>query len=186
MITQKKLMNSFSKMNIVHVVLVALCLFSCKSMQKSVDVDMDVIYFENIDEYPLFNNLPAEKGFCEYVVKNTIYPPYAREKGITGRVFVEFIVEKNGSVKNTKVVSRTNRMLKAEALRVVKSSPNWAPGKIDGEPVRIRYTIPFDFRLANVNTTSFSEKVELSEETILLGEIVVMGFGITRSIVPRY
>jgi len=134
-----------------------------------------------VDEYPLFNGLSAEEGFREYVAKNTIYPVNAMEYSITGRVFVEFIVEKNGSVRHTKVVGGANRALETEALRVVKSSPKWTPGKVEGEPVRMRYTIPFDFRLVNVNTTSSSKKVELSEETILLREIVVTGFGIQRA-----
>jgi len=186
MITKKNFARPFRKISIVSVVLLALCFFSCKSTRKTVDAEIDVIYFDNVDEYPLFNGLSAEEGFREYVAKNTIYPINAMEYGITGRVFVEFIVEKNGSVGNTKIVGGANRALETEALRVVKSSPNWTSGKKNAEQVRMRYTIPFDFRLANVNTTSSSKKVELSEETILLGEIVVTGFGIHKDyIMPR-
>ena len=182
MITNKNFVKPFRKISIVSVVLLALCLFSCKSTRKSVDADIDVIYFDNVDEYPLFNGLSAEEGFREYVAKNTMYPPQAIEWRITGLVFVEFIVEKNGSVKYAKVVSDANRMLQSEALRVVKSSPKWTPGKVEGEPVRMRYTISIDFRSFNdFDTPSSSKKVELSEETILLREIVVTGFGIQRS-----
>ena len=176
MITQKTFFSAFRKIRILFVVLVALCLFSCKSMRNSVDVDADVIYFDNVDEYPLFNELSAEKGFREYVAKNTIYWTNVMEYGITGHVFVEFIVEKDGSVSHTKVVGGADRTLETEALRVVNSSPNWTPGKKNGKSIRMRYTIPFDFRLVNMNTTSTSKKVELSEETVLLEEIVVTGF----------
>jgi len=183
MITKKNQKNLLRKMSIVSVALVALFLFSCKSTRKSADVDIDIVYFGNVDEYPLFNGLSAEEGFREYIQKNLIYPANAIENGITGHVFVEFIVEKNGSVKHTKAISNASRMLQVEALRVVKSSPKWTPGKLDGEPVRMRYTIPIDFNLVNANTKSSSKKAELSEETILLSEIVVMGFGITRSFI---
>jgi len=180
MITKKNFMDTFRKMNIVPVVFVVLCLFSCKSMQKSVDVDTDVIYFNNVDEYPLFNGLSAEEGFRKYVVENTGYPSNAIFNDITGYVFVEFIVEKDGSVKHTKVVSRfTSLILVSEALRVIKSSPKWTPGKLNGEPVRMRYTIPFDFRLTTVSPT-LSKDVELSEETILLKEVVIKSYGIIR------
>ena len=166
------------KCRIMLVVIVALFLFACKSTQKSVDVDTDtdVIYFSNVDEYPRFKGRSAEEGFLDYVARNTIYPPYAKKNGITGRVFVEFIVEKNGSVRHTKVVGGANQALEAEALRVVKSSPKWTPGKINSEPVRMRYTIPFNFRILNVSNTSSLKEVELSEETILLQELVVVGY----------
>ncbi|MDR0438043.1 MAG: hypothetical protein LBH22_07065, partial [Bacteroidales bacterium] len=65
---KKNMINMFRKMSIVSVTLVALCLFACKNVQKSVDVDKtDKIYFGNVDEYPLFDGKPAEKGFREYV-----------------------------------------------------------------------------------------------------------------------
>ena len=190
MITKKTFMNSFREMSFVPVVLVALCLFSCKSMRKSVDVnvDEDIIYFTNVDEYPLFDGLSAEKGFREFMQKNIIYPAVAvlNNNNITGYVFVEFIVEKDGSVKHAKAISRASRILQTEALRAVKSSPKWTPGKIDGEPVRMRYTIPIDFQIFNVNAKSSSKKVELSEETILLDEIEIMAIGIPSMIIRHY
>ncbi|MDR2039861.1 MAG: energy transducer TonB [Bacteroidales bacterium] len=159
----------FRKMIIVSVSLVVLFLFSCKCGQKLV----------NVDENPLFNDKPAEVGFREYIVNHTIYMVSAMEDGITGRVFVEFLIEKDGSVSNVKIVGSLDPVLDAEALRVVNSSPSWTPGKIDGKPVRISYTLPFKFSLDNMIAPS-SKKTELSEETLLLEEIDIKGFSVTK------
>ena len=76
----KKMISIFYKVSIVFVALVALCLYSCKNVQQSVKVDkIDKIYFDKIDENPLFNNKPAEKGFREYVDRSINYPAKAVE-----------------------------------------------------------------------------------------------------------
>ena len=95
---------------------------------------------------------------------------------IIGRVFVEFIVEKDGSVSNVKIVGGADPILEFEALRVVNASPNWTPGKINGEAVRISYTLPINFRGAEGQGTSTSKKAKLSEKTILLEEVDIMVF----------
>ena len=188
----------FRKMSIVSVTFVVLFLFACKSVQKSVDEDK--IYFGNVDVNPLFNGKPAEVGFCEYVWHNICYPAKAFENCIVGRVFIEFIVEKDGSVNNVKVTGGADPILEAEALRVVKLSPswtpnrytvnsssNWTPGKIDGKAVRMSYTIPISFRLGCENVKSSSKKAKLSKKTILLKEVDILAFGNQNmeSVVPR-
>ena len=62
-------------------------------------------------------------------------------------MFVQFIVNKDGSISNPEVIKSANSLLDAEALRVVKSMPNWNPGKQRGEPVRVRFTVPVNFKL---------------------------------------
>jgi TonB family protein len=171
--------------------LVGLSLSACKSVQKSVDVNK--IYFNNVDEYPLFRGKPVGEGFYKYLYSNrgkpveevfykylysnTVYPPIPYGKRITGRVFIEFIVERDGSISNTKVVGGADPMLEAEALRVVNLSQDWTPGKIDGKPVRMRYTFPINFRMGGKIEKSSSKKAKLSKETILLKEVEVVGFG---------
>jgi TonB family protein len=136
---------------------------------------MDQIYFGNVDENPLFNSKSAEERFREYVYYYTTYPAKAVENSITGCVFVEFFVERDGSVSNVKIVGSADPTLDAEALRVVNSSPNWTPGRMDGHPVRMSYTIPINFGLNKVNTLSSPKKVKLSKKTTLLKELNILG-----------
>lgn len=87
------------------------------------------------------------KKFQEYINENTVYPQTAAEMGIQGRVRVSFVVEKNGSVSNVKVVKGIDPLLDREALRVVKSSPRWTPGQNNGRPVRVSQVVPVLFVL---------------------------------------
>ena len=75
------------------------------------------------------------------------YPKEAQERGLQGRVIVQFVVNKDGSICDEKVVRSVDPQLDAEALRVVRSMPNWTPGKQRGEAVRVRFTIPVSFKL---------------------------------------
>lgn len=75
------------------------------------------------------------------------YPTTAIAIGIQGRVMITFVVEKDGTISDAKVVRSVASSLDQEALRMVKSMPKWTPGKQNGNPVRVRYTIPVVFRL---------------------------------------
>ena len=75
------------------------------------------------------------------------YPPIAMKNDISGRVVVQLIVEKDGSVSNVNVVRSIDPSLDREAVRVVSSMPKWTPGKVKGSPVRVRYTLPVAFKL---------------------------------------
>jgi TonB family protein len=129
-----------------------------------------------VDEKPLFNGKPAEEGFRKYVGISTNYPPIAMENGTIGRVFVEFCIERDGSVSNVKIIGSEHPVLDNEVLRVINGSPNWTPGKKNGHPVRMSYTFPINFSFGEVNNTSFSKKVKLSKKTILLEELNIIGF----------
>ncbi len=89
-----------------------------------------------------------EKYFLEnWVYKYLKYPSYALKAGIQGKVLVSFIVEKNGEVSNAEIVSGVDEELDQEALRVIRVSPKWQAGRIKGEKVRVRLTVPVEFRL---------------------------------------
>ena len=176
----------FREMSIMPIVLVTFCLFVYKNVQAQTDINK--IYFGNVDENPLFDGKSVEDGFRKYVYHSTIYPGKAAEKCTIGRVFVEFIVERDGSLSNLKVVGGADPILETEALRVVKvssswtpntytvnSSSNWTPGKIDGEAVRMSYTIPIKFSIG-VNVKSSSKKAKPSKKTILLEEVDILAF----------
>jgi len=95
--------------------------------------------------------IPEPIGDCEDMYKflqnNLKYPQEARNKGITGTILVEFVVEKDGTISNVKALGRVNPDLGAEAVRVVKMLPKWKPGIQDGEPVRCFYNLPIRFSL---------------------------------------
>ena len=104
----------------------------------------DTVY-QTVDEMPQFPG--GEIKLLEYVAKNVNYPEEAKDKEIQGRVFISFVIEKDGSVSNVKVLRGIGGGCDAEAVRVIKSLPKWKPGKMKGEPVRVSYQIPINFKL---------------------------------------
>ena len=97
---------------------------------------------ENIPEYP-----GGMGELMKYLSMNIRYPKEAQNKGIQGRVVVQFVVNKDGSISDANVLKTVDPQLDAEALRVVNAMPNWTPGKNKGEAVRTRFTIPVTFKL---------------------------------------
>ena len=97
---------------------------------------------EVMPEYP-----GGEQAMMDFVAKNVQYPKEAMEKGISGRVMVGFIVEKDGSISETEVVKGIGGGCDEEAVRVVKAMPKWKPGKEKGKPVRVSYMMPIFFKL---------------------------------------
>ena len=108
------------------------------------DSDEPEVY-QSVDEMPGFPG--GEEKLMEFFTKNIEYPKEAREAGIQGRVFVGFVIEKDGSISNVKVLRGIGHGCEEEAVRVVKSMPNWKPGKLYGEVVRVSYQIPVNFKL---------------------------------------
>lgn len=106
------------------------------------DDDEFFMVVENMPEFP-----GGDLGLMKYIQKNVKYPPIAKEYNITGKVYVQFIVDKTGTVTNVKVVRGVDKNLDAEAVRVVKSLPKYKPGKQRGKPVRVMFTIPINFTL---------------------------------------
>lgn len=101
--------------------------------------------------YSLADEQPAYPGgmsaFFKYVQSDMQYPPSAKAKGIEGRVFVEYIVEKDGSISGAKILKSLNGDCDKEALRLITSSAKWTPGKIDGKAVRVKMALPLNFKL---------------------------------------
>ncbi len=83
----------------------------------------------------------------EYLRTSVKYPAEAQKKSIQGRVFVQFIVEKNGTISHLEISKATHPLLDNEALRVVESMPKWTPGKVKGKAVRTSMTLPISFKL---------------------------------------
>ena len=97
---------------------------------------------EVMPEYP-----GGDQAMMDFVAKNVQYPQEARDKEISGRVLVSFIVEKDGSIADVKVVKGIGGGCDEEAVRVVKAMPKWKPGKDKGKPVRVSYMMPIFFKL---------------------------------------
>ena len=101
--------------------------------------------FSIVEEYP--EPIGGMKAFYEYVASNLKYPTLATRTGITGKVFIQFVVEKDGSITNVIVAKGIGGGCDEEAVRVVSNAPKWKPGKQRGRPVRVVRIMPIHFVL---------------------------------------
>ena len=119
------------------------------------------VIFQVVEEMPQF---PGGMGEAmKFLAKNMKYPVAAQQAKIEGRVIVQFVVEKDGSVSDVKVMRGVNSELDAEAIRVVSMMPKWIPGKQRGKAVAVKYTMPIMFRLQ----TPASEKEKNSSPIVM-------------------
>ena len=105
----------------------------------------DDVVFTSVEQDPQFPG--GQAALLKWVTDHIKYPAVAQENGIQGRVTVQFVVTKNGTVGQVKVVRGKDPDLDKEAIRVVKSLPKFTPGKMNGHPVNVWYTLPITFRL---------------------------------------
>ena len=101
--------------------------------------------YQMVEEMPKYPG--GEQAMMKYVADNIKYPEEAKDQNIAGRVFVSFIVEKDGSIGEVKVMRGIGGGCDEEAVRVIKAMPKWTPGKVKGEPVRVSYMMPLNFKL---------------------------------------
>ncbi|MBD5220328.1 MAG: energy transducer TonB [Bacteroidales bacterium] len=103
---------------------------------------MSIAMVEQKPEFP-----GGEAAMYKWLSDNIVYPSAASEEGVQGRVVVEFVVDRDGSITNVKVVRQRHPALDKEALRVIKAMPKWIPGRNNGQPVKVTYTLPVTFKL---------------------------------------
>ena len=101
--------------------------------------------YDVVEEMPQYPGGPS--ALFEYLSQNIKYPSVAEENGVQGRVLVTFVVERDGTITDVRVVKSVDPSLDKEAQRVVNSMPRWIPGKQNGSPVRVKYTVPVTFKL---------------------------------------
>lgn len=101
--------------------------------------------FDVVEQMPSFPGGPS--ALMQWLSENVKYPVVAQENGVQGRVVVSFVVERDGSITDVKVVRGVDPSLDKEASRVVKAMPRWIPGKQNGSAVRVKYNVPVAFRL---------------------------------------
>lgn len=122
---------------------------------------------ENMPEFP--NGGMGE--LMKYLSDNIRYPEAAHKAGIQGRVTVQFVVGKDGSIGNVSILRGVNADLDAEAIRVISSMPKWKPGTQKGEPVKVKYTVPVMFRLAPEPVEKIDETTVVGYHTPVAGEV---------------
>lgn len=107
--------------------------------------EVETKIFDVVEQMPSFPG--GNSALMQYLAQNIKYPVVAQENGVQGRVVVSFVVERDGSITDVRVVRSVDPSLDREATRVVKSMPNWIPGKQNGSAVRVKYNVPVAFRL---------------------------------------
>ena len=139
--------------------------FKAEIMNGVIDIEADetteieeyipiIVDEEVVDEAHVFTvveSMPVFRGGMQelyvYLGNNIKYPVMAKESGIQGKVYVTFVVERDGSITSVKVLRGIGGGCDEEAIRVVKAMPRWTPGKQRGKPVRVQYNLPVRFTL---------------------------------------
>ena len=105
--------------------------------------------FRSVEQMPQFPG--GEAALMKYLSSHINYPPMAAENNVQGKVILQFVVEKDGKVGEVKVARSVDKDLDREAIRVVKTLPKFTPGRQNGQPVRVWYTLPVTFKLQGTN-----------------------------------
>ncbi len=109
--------------------------------------DNEISNVATVDVYPEFPG--GMEGWAKYIQRNLRYPGMAQEEGVQGKVFLSFVVEKDGTITDVKVVKGIGYGCDDEAIRVIKKSPRWKAGMQNNLPVRVRYNIPISYAISN-------------------------------------
>ena len=121
------------------------------------DNDSDEV-FRAVEQMPVFPG--GDAALMKYIDSHLQYPPTAMENGIQGRVIVQFVVTKTGKIGDVKVIRGVDSALDAEAVRVVKTFPDFIPGRSNGKPVNTWYTLPITFRLAHNQVSTITPSTQ--------------------------
>ena len=135
---------------------------------KTAATEADV--YEVVENMPEFPN-GGMTALMKYLSDNIRYPEAAHKAGIQGRVTVQFVVGKDGSIGNVSILRGVNADLDAEAIRVISSMPKWKPGTQKGEPVKVKYTVPVMFRLTPEPVEKIDETTVVGYHTPVTGEV---------------
>lgn len=106
------------------------------------DVELPFIYVEDMPEFE-----GGKMAFMKHIAKQVKYPRQAKNLGIEGRVFVEFVIDKEGNITEVKAIKGIGAGCDEEAVRVIKNAPKWKPGKQRGKPVKVKMVLPINFTL---------------------------------------
>ena len=140
----KEKSNPWARLKYLYILpIAAICMIACTQSAKS--TASDYITYEAVEEKPEY---PGGMGeLSKLLSSNLKYPLKSQENGVQGEVLVQFVIDKEGNVKEVTVSKGVDPYLDAEALRVIKMMPKWKPGKHEGKEVNVKCTIPVGFRL---------------------------------------
>ena len=132
---------------LIFMSLMATCCLTTVLAQKTVvsQKDQKEEPFDVVEDMPAFPG--GMEAMIQFINNNIQYPADAQKQKVDGRVLVNFVVEKDGSITEVKVIKPTFPSLDAEAVRVVKAMPKWKPGYQKGQAVRVQFTMPINFSL---------------------------------------
>lgn len=136
---------------VIAILLFTLCAYSAPVPEELTTPIEEIILeesgvFYNPEQYPQFPN-NSEIGLLKWVQSNLKYPEIAKKNGVQGRVHVQFVIKKDGSIGEIKVVRSVEPTLDEEAIRIVKTFPNFIPAKLNTTPIKCWYTLPINFKL---------------------------------------
>jgi len=138
--------NKLFMKKLYSLLLFLVCGFPVFSLAQTTDtIDRGYILYDPIETDPIFPG--GQDSLFMFLKANIVYPKAAKKQKIEGNVLVSFVVEKEGSITNVKVVRGVDSLLDAEAIRVVKLMPKWIPATQNAEPVRVMYRLPIVFSL---------------------------------------
>ncbi len=120
--------------------------------EEKIDTDVFVIV-EQMPEFP-----GGQDSLYKFLGANIVYPNKAKKDGVEGKVYINFTIEKDGSINEVKVLRGVHPLLDEEAIRVVESFPKWKPGKQKGKTVRVSYNLPLNFVLNKKDTKEKKRK----------------------------
>jgi protein TonB len=103
------------------------------------------VQFAIVEDKPGFPG--GDEALIKFISEHTVYPPIAKDMGISGKVYVQFVIDVNGKVTQVKIAKSIDSALDAEAVRVVSQLPNWTPGRQRGRAVPVSYILPINFIL---------------------------------------
>lgn len=125
--------------------LMAIFCLSTVSAQKTVVAKKNQKVYDVVEEMPAYPG--GQIAMWEYLTQNVKYPEDAEKQKVEGRVIATFVVETDGTITDVRAVKQVFPSLDAEAIRVLEAMPRWTPGKQNGKPVRVKYTVPVTFKL---------------------------------------
>ncbi len=137
--------------NLIHTplfLLIALLSLESKA-QQTTQMESDTQLYTKVEEMPEFSG--GYEALIKNLNTNIKYPEEARKMGLEGKVFVQFVVTKTGTIQNIKVIRgiEDGEALEKEAIRVMQAMPNWKPGKMDGKAINTSLTLPISFKLSD-------------------------------------
>jgi TonB family protein len=115
------------------------------NMEVDEDEVEECVSFAVVEQKPTFPG--GDTALLSFISRNIVYPDEAKDSNIEGKVYVQFVIDKNGDVKNVSIVKGVCNSLDSEALRVIKMLPRWTPGKQRGKAVEVSYLIPINFKM---------------------------------------